>query len=572
MNDTFLVLVETSGNQSYIFATNKLQENVGASELTYRAGTQWFLEAAEKNGRVALWNDDPGTLRQNISNQEPLETSSKSVEVLYVSSGIALAMTKDEETGKKIVRDVTLNALMKAPGLNICGVVVGFDWNTEPLGEVIRKAFVRLSQARALIPGPSMRFLRLPIIAECKTSGLPAKRMMREHSTGDPIPTSAESEAKRGQHEAAYDRLDGLLKTKHSNKKFRRDLDKIKSDWLAVIHADGNGVGSIFSTFDQLIGATLASQNREFIRSLRAFSTGLDKCATNAFLAAVGMFFSDQDNYVDCVPLILGGDDITVICDGKYAIQFTRVFLEEFERATKAEKDVSTIASKKHKLDYLTACAGIAIIKPHFPFYSAYELAEALCSSAKSTKKHLKRGINGESWTCSAFDFHVLYDSSLDSLSSIRDRLDIKSDGEVTHKLYGGPYIVTPDKQWANASGSEWGKRRTWQRFEKRVLTLKATEEGSSRKRLPNSQTHVLREGLFLGKEESDRRWEMIKSVYKKNDFDPACLEEEDAKSLFWTEELEDEGEKKSVFVTSFLDAMEAQEFLMPERIQGGKS
>ncbi|MDW8266683.1 MAG: hypothetical protein RMJ52_15275 [Gemmataceae bacterium] len=43
-------MIETHGNQTNIFATNKLGENVGTSELTARVRTGFVLEAVKAAG------------------------------------------------------------------------------------------------------------------------------------------------------------------------------------------------------------------------------------------------------------------------------------------------------------------------------------------------------------------------------------------------------------------------------------------------------------------------------------------------------------------------------------------
>ena len=46
-----------AGNQNYIFSTNELKDNIGASKLTYLAGTNWVLNAVAdiNTPKMSLW-------------------------------------------------------------------------------------------------------------------------------------------------------------------------------------------------------------------------------------------------------------------------------------------------------------------------------------------------------------------------------------------------------------------------------------------------------------------------------------------------------------------------------------
>ena len=174
------MLVETSGNQNYIFATNKLRENVGALELTYRVGTRFVLEAVHDLGGPDLWKPNTRDLRhalQDGRSNSVLTNSSYPVEVVLAVSGKALLLVREEGLARALVSAVSRRALEETPGLDVRGVVGSrFDLALDPIHERVGQVHRELEAIRGRLPAPGERFQRLPMVAECKTSGLPAAR------------------------------------------------------------------------------------------------------------------------------------------------------------------------------------------------------------------------------------------------------------------------------------------------------------------------------------------------------------------------------------------------------------
>lgn len=212
------------------------------------------------------------------------------------------------------------------------------------------------------------------------------------------------------------------------------DLSNSKNK-IAVVHADGNGLGKLVPK----LGSKLSS-----------FSIALDKATTKAFLDA-------KTEDMKLREVILGGDDLTVICDANRALEFTHKYLKNFEENTKKIKELNGIQKK------LTACAGIAYCNEKYPFHYAIDLAEALCGVAKN---HSKREY-------SSLMFHNIQSSNYQSWDKfIEDELTIKNK-KLTIRCDFGAYYLEKDDE-ANISdfintleayrcdGSPISKLRNW--------------------------------------------------------------------------------------------------------------
>ena len=210
---------------------------------------------------------------------------------------------------------------------------------------------------------------------------------------------------------------------------------------VGVIHIDGNGVGAIMrdlgeafkktnNTLDKLAKAPYLrkpnpcgkkpprvrpygekrSRFQWFVMEVNYRLDGVVKQAVAmAWDEVTKIARKDKLPGPPVVPVLVGGDDVTVYTDGRYAIPFAEAYIRHYEELTEKDellKQLAVIAGAK-TAGPLTASAGVAIVGRNFPFHIAYDLAEGLVSRGKKLGKK-KREV-----PCSTIDFHILRDATV---------------------------------------------------------------------------------------------------------------------------------------------------------------
>ena len=198
---------------------------------------------------------------------------------------------------------------------------------------------------------------------------------------------------------------------------------------VGVVHVDGNGVGAIMrnlgksydtvqSQLDSLRSAAYKCKDNPCERDkdpFQWFIMEVNYRLDGVVKAAVAAAWRDVEDYAHgrqappVVPVLVGGDDLTVYVEGEFAIPFAESYVRHYEQLTSEDellKQLAVVAGAK-KAGPLTASAGVAIVGRNFPFHIAYDLAEDLVSRGK------KLGKMKDTVPCSTIDFHVLRDATV---------------------------------------------------------------------------------------------------------------------------------------------------------------
>lgn len=484
-----LLLVETSGIQNYVFGSNELLQNIGASELVAQATSKWVVEILDlliKGKHNAHWDSS----KHDLAVEPHLVLApTLAAEVIYSGGGNALILFgHDDKLPKDFAKALSVKALREAPGLQLVLKQMPFDPAKDRLSASHQTLITELAK-RKLARKPSVPLLGLGVTAECVYTGKPAVEWNKEEQ-----PISSEVVAKLAVKDKGIQRLNGqLAQIDLKDYKFIYDFDhfgtKGESTYLAVIHADGNGMGDRIKAIGKIFPA-----NDDYVRKLRGFSDSVKIASSTALQATMTMVLDnivvDEKNktrrIADRVPIpfvkgkkdsapswrlpfrpvVFGGDDVTFVCEGRLGLAIATKYLHAFSQ------------QKLDDGEYAHARAGVAVVKSHFPFSRAYELADDLCGTAKA---YIKEWEQTKSHGVTALDWHFAVTGLVRPLKEIREREYQVKEGDLCLRPLR---LSDPNEDW-----------RSWDNFRQIMKTFLDKEKWYGHKNKLKALRVALREG-----------------------------------------------------------------------------
>ena len=413
-----LTAVDILGIQRYVFASNRLRDVLAAS---------WMVAHATSNESLQQW---------------PSENPSK---VLLAAGGNAILEFDSLDRAQQWTAHYTRWLYDTAPGL--AAVVAHRPFTAGQLAWALRALQIDLAQTK-LRRRPHVPQLGLSVTASCNITGLPATDI----DQGKPV--SRQIKKLRKQVNKARERWREFLPKDASCKfRFPREIDDMGRSYgerslVGVVHIDGNDVGQQVKDWlghcieDGLDDNTVRQQYGEWSKAITELGREVTKRLVRHTVESVrrdgphhrvdgtpaqlGFHLkstpddsgaaSSKVPRLPLQPLLLGGDDLTFLCDGRIALDLAASAMKAFDEHTIPH------LGKDGKGATITACAGVALVKAHAPFNRSYQLAEALCRSAKRERREANGDPGAETETGCWLDWHIGTTRPGELVEEIRNR------------------------------------------------------------------------------------------------------------------------------------------------------
>lgn len=390
-------LFEAKGIQRWIFAAGKLRDIIGASDL--------LAGLARADGKDAIGHvlEALGLAVGEAAGEGRVAFSRR--------AGGAFCLHGERETLARVRAQWRLLVMTSLPGL---AFVDGIGAAAEGPLAAMRAAYAaavgqRENEAATVLP------LGRPVHCYAPLTGRPAtaRLVYRNRSGEDEVLADAVTEPQRrhGESLQSADVLDGVAQrmlgaatAPPGNRRwaFPRNLDWRDGDTrdnplfpfrraagepadaeradrepadqrIAIVHADVSGLGQAFRV--QAARFTQPQESLELAARIEGAIVRAVQQATHAELLPAAADRHGELRLIPARPVVIGGDDISVIVRADLAIPFAVRLLEAIEQGTQG------IGRG------LSAAAGIAIAGKGLPYLTAYALAESLCDFAKTATK-----------------------------------------------------------------------------------------------------------------------------------------------------------------------------------------
>lgn len=427
------VLIDSLSIQQYIFASNKLREQIGASYIVEKRIFDECIPLAlqqvfslPETPKANAWESEPNTFL--------LEKETKAAfEIGYIGGGNALVLFREAQKANEFIKAHSLLLLQHFPGIKTAYAI---DENFAYKGDAYKACRERLS--KQLIQNRNFHTtLTVPfkpgIADDCDFSGEGKEdfkvREIQAAGQSKQVFASAVTYSKQNDDlikEARKYLTDQLLSAnEQAQYAFTDNQEELgqpdEKGYIAIVHADGNGMGQKF-----LDAASLA-QTRTLSAGTKLFAKEVMKKLMHDVIdavAAVDYLKVNEDDegrrFLPIRPIIAGGDDITFVCEGRLGMYLAERLLHHM---TSVPIDGSKIQ----------ACAGVVLVHSKFPFYKAYKLCEEVTKVAKDASRGTET---------SRLHYHLSTGGFSGSYEDI-----VRQEFTVTHKgsLKYGPYVVNSE-------------------------------------------------------------------------------------------------------------------------------